>query len=182
MTDALERGRENATEIVSSFVTGTWILALIAGFDWWLWFMLFGYVVLVPTASRLSGDSDEWEDGDEEWQDGGETAEHREDSRAEEGWRGHPGAWWGDAHSGDGTERPQAAEAGPGTNNRDALETLRARYARGELTDEQFERKVERLLETETLEDVEDRARASASSEESLAGSSREGSRRETNR
>jgi uncharacterized membrane protein len=43
---------------------------------------------------------------------------------------------------------------------RDALETLRDRYARGELTDEQFERKVERLLDTETLEDVEDRARA----------------------
>jgi uncharacterized membrane protein len=31
----------------------------------------------------------------------------------------------------------------------DALETLRNRYARGELTDAQFERKVERLLETE---------------------------------
>ncbi|UPW01970.1 SHOCT domain-containing protein [Halorussus gelatinilyticus] len=43
---------------------------------------------------------------------------------------------------------------------RDALETLRDRYARGELTDEQFERKLERLLDTETLEDVEDRARA----------------------
>jgi uncharacterized membrane protein len=40
----------------------------------------------------------------------------------------------------------------------DALATLRNRYARGELTEEQFERKVERLLETETLEDVEDRA------------------------
>ncbi|MFC7114812.1 SHOCT domain-containing protein [Natronoarchaeum sp. GCM10025703] len=41
----------------------------------------------------------------------------------------------------------------------DALETLRDRYARGELTDEQFERKLDRLLETETLEDVEDRQR-----------------------
>ncbi len=41
----------------------------------------------------------------------------------------------------------------------DALETLRERYARGELTDEQFERKLDRLLETETLEDVEDRQR-----------------------
>ncbi len=40
-----------------------------------------------------------------------------------------------------------------------ALETLRDRYACGELTDEQFERKLERLLETETLEDVEDRQR-----------------------
>jgi hypothetical protein len=40
----------------------------------------------------------------------------------------------------------------------DALERLRRRYADGELTDEQFERKLERLLETETLEDVESRS------------------------
>jgi uncharacterized membrane protein len=38
------------------------------------------------------------------------------------------------------------------------LERLRRRYAEGKLTDEQFERKLERLLETETLEDVEDGA------------------------
>jgi hypothetical protein len=46
------------------------------------------------------------------------------------------------------------------SEDNDPLQTLRDRYARGELTDEQFERKLERLLETETLEDVEDRARA----------------------
>ena len=40
-----------------------------------------------------------------------------------------------------------------------ALERLRRRYAEGDLTDEQFERKLERLLETETLEDVEDARR-----------------------
>jgi uncharacterized membrane protein len=39
------------------------------------------------------------------------------------------------------------------------LDRLRRRYAEGELTDEQFERKLERLLETETLEDVEDATR-----------------------
>jgi hypothetical protein len=38
----------------------------------------------------------------------------------------------------------------------DALETLRDRYARGELSEEQFEAKLERLLETETLEDARD--------------------------
>lgn len=42
-----------------------------------------------------------------------------------------------------------------------AHETLRERYARGELTDEQFERKLERLLETETIEDVHDAGRSS---------------------
>jgi hypothetical protein len=40
----------------------------------------------------------------------------------------------------------------------DALETLRDRYARGELSEEQFETKLERLLETETLEDARDTA------------------------
>lgn len=41
------------------------------------------------------------------------------------------------------------------TEAEEALGRLRRRYAEGELTDEQFERKLERLLETETLEDVE---------------------------
>jgi len=36
----------------------------------------------------------------------------------------------------------------------EALEQLRARYARGELTDEAFERRVQRLLETESVEDA----------------------------
>ena len=42
----------------------------------------------------------------------------------------------------------------------DALETLRDRYARGELSDEQFERKLQRLLETETPEDAADHVRS----------------------
>lgn len=53
----------------------------------------------------------------------------------------------------------------PDNDRQEALETLRERYARGELTDEQFERKVERLLETETLEDVEDRSRSAPNHE-----------------
>ncbi|KTG25599.1 hypothetical protein AUR66_00905 [Haloferax profundi] len=36
----------------------------------------------------------------------------------------------------------------------DALATLRRRYANGELTEEEFEAKVERLLETETVADA----------------------------
>ena len=41
-------------------------------------------------------------------------------------------------------------------DNETPLERLRRRYAEGKLTDEQFERKLERLLETEALEDIED--------------------------
>jgi uncharacterized membrane protein len=60
---------------------------------------------------------------------------------------------WLDDH-----ERTESREQDD-TETADALETLRERYARGELTDDQFERKLDRLLETETLEDVEDRQR-----------------------
>lgn len=38
----------------------------------------------------------------------------------------------------------------------DAMETLRDRYAHGELTEEQFERKLEALIGTESLEDAEE--------------------------
>jgi hypothetical protein len=39
----------------------------------------------------------------------------------------------------------------PTAEDDDALATLRERYARGELTDAEFERQVERLLETEDV-------------------------------
>lgn len=43
-----------------------------------------------------------------------------------------------------------------------ALHELRGRYARGELSEEQFERKVETLLETETPEDARKRVASDA--------------------
>ena len=39
------------------------------------------------------------------------------------------------------------------SSTEDPLETLRNRYARGELTEAEFERKVEQLLETERIDD-----------------------------
>jgi uncharacterized membrane protein len=61
---------------------------------------------------------------------------------------------------GDTDEEEDIEETDPApssdTSDETPLERLRRRYADGELTDEQFERKLERLLETETLEDVED--------------------------
>lgn len=54
------------------------------------------------------------------------------------------------------TTGQQPAPSETETDSEDALERLRRRYAEGELTDEQFERKLEQLLETETLEDAED--------------------------
>ena len=128
----VQRVRENATQITSVLVTGLWLAALFTGQEWWLAFMLFGYVVLVPVVALVFGDSDdirEW------WNE--KTVTLDEEDRA-------------------GTSDQDRSEPQPGD---DALAILRERYARGELTEEQFERKLEQLLETETLEDVEDRQR-----------------------
>lgn len=62
------RASENATEIVSTLVTGIWLVALFTGQDWWLAFMLFGYIVLVPLTALLFGDGDDIEEWwDEQW-------------------------------------------------------------------------------------------------------------------
>ncbi|MFC4548689.1 MULTISPECIES: SHOCT domain-containing protein [Halorussus] len=129
-----ERLRENATKVASTLVTGLWLVAMFTGQDWWLAALFVGYFVVVPIVALLFGD----EDDISEWWDDGDDAD------------------WGGAWTGEESE-DESEPAEP--NNRDALETLRERYARGELTDEQFERKLERLLDTETLESVEDRAK-----------------------
>ena len=51
-------------------------------------------------------------------------------------------------------EAPAGADSGA-TAATDALERLRTRYAAGELTEAQFERKLEQLLKTETLKHAE---------------------------
>ena len=57
------------------------------------------------------------------------------------------------------TDTAETDESEPTDSTTDALETLRERYAAGELTDEQFEQKLERLLDTETLEGAQEWAR-----------------------
>jgi len=114
-----ERLRQNASGIAATVVTGTWLAALLLDFGWWLPFMLFGYIVIVPVVSMLFDDE--------------------ESERAEESERGSTG----ETDTDEGAERVQ-----------NALDRLRARYAEGDLTDEQFERKLDRLLETETPEDA----------------------------
>jgi uncharacterized membrane protein len=124
MSSPAQRLRENVTGIVSVLVTGTWLAALMLGFEWWLPFMLFGYIALVPITAMLF---------DEDEEEAEQSADPQNRNKAD---RSHQDA---------------------GTEN--ALQTLRDRYARGELTDQQFEQKLERLLETETIEDAEERAR-----------------------
>ncbi|WP_227131907.1 SHOCT domain-containing protein [Halorubellus salinus] len=115
------------TEIASLLVLGVTFGALFLNVDnWWLGFVI-GYGVVVPLVSLLTGEDDESEDVHEET-----------DRRMDEALGGRG--------------RVEDAPA----SKRDAMETLRERYAQGELSEEQFERKLERLLETETLEDARD--------------------------
>jgi uncharacterized membrane protein len=54
-------------------------------------------------------------------------------------------------------QRRQESDGRPTSEADDALATLRDRYARGELTDAEFERQVEGLLETEDSATARDR-------------------------
>ena len=120
-----ERFRRNASGIAATTVTGTWLAALLLNFDWWLGFMLFGYIVIVPVVSMLFDEEE------------AESVHVESDSGSVR------------------VERGTAAEGEEATGDTaDALERLRTRYANGDLTDEQFERKLDRLLETETPEDA----------------------------
>ncbi len=53
--------------------------------------------------------------------------------------------------------RRQETARRPTSEDDDALATLRERYARGELTDAEFERQVEQLLETEDVRTARER-------------------------
>jgi len=120
-----ERFRENIVGITSMLVTGLWMAAMFTGQGWWLPALLVGYIVVIPLVSILFGD----EEDTSEWVDQGrsppQTTAPREETRD-------------DAESTDA-----------------ALQKLRERYARGELTETQFEHKLERLLEVETVEELE---------------------------
>lgn len=128
------------------------------GGNLWLPVLLVGYIVVIPLVALVFGDEADREEwwGDESWDE-----------------------WWGeesDSSADDESEEPDrrpGREATAEPNNREALETLRTRYAAGELTDEQFERKLERLLETETLEDLEQRRGSGSDSTERAGENSR---------
>ena len=126
-----DRLRHNASGIAALTVTGTWLAALMLGFDWWLGFMLFGYIVIVPIVAMLFDEEEELVHAE---------SENRSD-RVESGSVRVPK----EASGGDESDVDDTA---------DALDRLRTRYANGDLTDEQFERKLDRLLETETPEDA----------------------------
>jgi uncharacterized membrane protein len=67
-------------------------------------------------------------------------------------------------------ERRQDGDDTSSDETEDALETLRQRYARGDLTDDEFERRVERLLETESVTDARQLAERGRTEEASGTG------------
>jgi hypothetical protein len=132
MSTARERAAENATEIASTLVLGLGFLALFTGFTpvpfWVIWVV--GFTVVVPLVAILAGDEDAEDDWTGDWADWSGRREHRRDKQPER----------------------RAGEESDSTA--DALETLRERYARGDLTDEQFERKLDALFETDGPENA----------------------------
>ena len=62
-----------------------------------------------------------------------------------------------DEESGEPSETSRDVDETTEESRTEALETLRERYARGELTHEEFERKLEALMETESPEHAERR-------------------------
>jgi uncharacterized membrane protein len=74
--------------------------------------------------------------------------------------------------SGADTEQVAAAESDDGVDA--ALDRLRDRYARGELSEAQFERKLEALLETETPEDARERLERTDASDVRVDDTARE--------
>lgn len=145
----IDRLKSNATGVASMLVTGIWLAALFTDQDWWIGFLLFGYIVIVPLVALLFGD---------------------EDDRKE---------WLDDWISGQ-SEKTSESDATDTRDDEGPLTALRRRYAEGELTDEQFEQKLEALLETETIEHAADRAdRIRAAEVDRTTGDDRE---RETER
>lgn len=124
------RPGEKLKEATPILTLGAGLIALFLGYSWWWMVFVVGWAVLTPLMGILFKDP---------------TAE-----AIEEQIRADVAGSVGVASSGEPTDD------GTGIDDReDALDLLRERYARGDLDEAEFERKVERLLETESLADAE---------------------------
>lgn len=120
---------QRLTAASGTLTFGVGLVALFMGIsNWWLVFVV-GWFVVTPLLAILFDAEDEV---DQDWTD---HDERQHEATTESG-----------------------AKRQVGDSKQDALETLRDRYARGELSEEQFETKLDRLLNTETLEDARDYA------------------------
>ncbi|WP_254536624.1 SHOCT domain-containing protein [Halomarina litorea] len=129
-------------------VLGLGFVALFSGFEYFFLVWILGFTVVVPIVAMLFEDE--------------EREAEKRDAFFEEIYRGAERLASGIRALETGTAEPVRSDrrdrrSDPDPVPRaDALATLRDRYARGELTDEQFERKLDRLLETDTPENAAD--------------------------
>lgn len=108
-----KRISDNITQVTSTIITGVWLAALFTGLSWWLSFMLFGYIVIVPLTALLFGDE---EDIEEWWDSDIQTDEE---------------------------------------NQEDPIKNLKNKYVNGQMSEAEFDRKLQKLIETENIDDRE---------------------------
>ncbi|MFC5971417.1 SHOCT domain-containing protein [Halomarina salina] len=165
-----ESWREKVIAILPMLILGLGFLDLfmdvLPGVPFYLVFVV-GFAVVLPIAAILLSVEDDDGDGDGEFVSGFEREMERFGHRMErfgermertfEGTPRRDGREGRDRREND-THRQTGADDVPDaeTNNRDAIETLRQRYANGDLTDAQFEAKLDRLLETDTPENAQE--------------------------
>jgi hypothetical protein len=132
MARARDRIGETATELLTMLILGLGFLDLflgvVPGVEFWMIWVI-GFAVVLPIVAILLDVDDE-------------GADRSDASTAEV--------------DGEGRRDRADPDEGRDDSTRDAIETLRDRYARGDLTDEQFERKLDRLLETDSPESAAD--------------------------
>jgi hypothetical protein len=146
MDDPLDDDSENLlVKLTSLVVLGVGLTTLFLGFEWFWVVFAVGFAVVVPMVKVLTKALGI--DG------GAYNSEHKTESRPQD-------------HT--AQQNSTADQFGTRTSDteskQDALDTLRNRYARGDLTEAEFERKVETLLETETPESARKRVGSESSS------------------
>jgi len=145
MSDPADHDDDEENPIVkltSLVVLGVGLSALFLGYEWFWVVFVVGFAAVVPIVKVLA----------ETLGVGGASERERESAPR--------------PHDRDRTPNHAENRTNEPDSTQDALDTLRTRYARGDLTEAEFERKVEALLETETPESARRRAERAGNSEQ----------------